>query len=191
MRQQHIRFIAEVGIYAAIGLVLDFMASLYSSFIWELGGSISFVLVPIVIMAIRHGLKGGLATGLIIGTVQLLGNVKGVIEFFQVLLDYPLAFLSVGFAGIFSKKILSLEKEAKSFYIILAIVLGGTLRFLFHFVSGVIFFAMYTPEGFDPVIWSILYNAGYMVPTIILTIIVVLIMQKKAPQLLSLHLEQE
>lgn len=185
MRQRHIRFIAEIGIFSAVGLALDFFASLYSSFIWELGGSISLVLVPIVIMAFRWGLKGGLVTGFIIGTVQLLGNVKGVIEITQILLDYPLAFMSAGIAGIFAKKIATKEAEAKSFYMVLGIVLAGTLRFLFHFVSGVIFFAIYTPDGFDPVTWSIVYNGGYMVPTTVLTIIVVLIMQKQAPHLLT------
>ena len=38
MRKQLIRFIAEVSIFTALGLVLDFVAGLISATIWKNGG---------------------------------------------------------------------------------------------------------------------------------------------------------
>ena len=50
MRKQLIRFIAEVSIFTALGLVLDFVAGLISATIWKNGGSITLAMVPIIIM---------------------------------------------------------------------------------------------------------------------------------------------
>ena len=36
-------------------------------------------------------------------------------------------------------------------------------------ISGVIFYAEYAPEGQSPLVYSILYNAAYMVPELIIS----------------------
>ena len=54
MRKQLIRFIAEVSIFTALGLVLDFVAGLISAAIWKNGGSITLAMVPIIIYLTTH-----------------------------------------------------------------------------------------------------------------------------------------
>lgn len=184
MNNKSIRFIVEVGVFAAMGLVLDFLAGLYSGSIWTAGGSLSIAMVPIFIMSFKWGLKGGLSTGLIIGTVQiLLASGSSLVHPLQVILDYSLAFSLVGLSGIFFKKIRN--KDNPSYYITMGVLIGGILRTISHILSGYIFFAMYTPEGFNAMGWSIVYNSSFMIPSVMLCLILLLQINKRAPHLMD------
>ena len=68
MNKKRLLMMVEIAIFAAVGLVLDQL----SFKLWAQGGSISFVMVPIMLMAIRWGLTAGLATGLIVGVIQMM-----------------------------------------------------------------------------------------------------------------------
>jgi energy-coupled thiamine transporter ThiT len=48
-------------------------------------------------------------------------------------------------------------------------VIGIGLRLFSHFLSGVWFFGMYAPEGTPVWLYSLTYNAGYMVPEMIIS----------------------
>ena len=76
----------------------------------------------------------------------------------QVLLDYPIAFGALGLAGFFRNRAF------------LGINVGIAGRFLAHFVSGIIFFAIYAPEGMSPIIYSALYNGSYLLPELVISI---------------------
>ena len=78
----------------------------------------------------------------------------------QFLLDYPIAFAMLGLAGLFRKNIY------------LGAVTGSLARFICHFLSGIVFFASYTPEGQSPYIYSMLYNASYLAPDMIICLAV-------------------
>ncbi|MFI3209371.1 MAG: energy-coupled thiamine transporter ThiT, partial [Eubacteriales bacterium] len=45
-------------------------------------------------------------------------------------------------------------------------------RYFFAFLSGYIFFGMYAPEGWNPVVYSLAYNGAYLGAEALLTIIV-------------------
>jgi thiamine transporter len=49
-------------------------------------------------------------------------------------------------------------------------------RFLCHFVSGVVFFASYAPEGWNPYLYSAAYNAAYLLPSLVIALIVVTVL---------------
>ena len=42
-------------------------------------------------------------------------------------------------------------------------------RFLSHFISGVVFFGMYAPEGMSPIVYSAVYNGSYMLPEMVIS----------------------
>lgn len=42
-----------------------------------------------------------------------------------------------------------------------------------HVASGVIFFASYAPEGTHPLVYSLMYNGGYMTVNTVLALIIV------------------
>jgi thiamine transporter len=181
---KNVRFIVEVSIFAAIGVVLDFIAGLYSSGIWTAGGSLSIAMVPIFMMSFRWNWKGGILTGLLVGTIQLLmANSSYFVNPVQVILDYTLAYGLVGISGIYAKKVMNSENS--TYYITIGIIIGGLLRTISHIISGWAYFGLYAPEGFNAMGWSIIYNSSYMLPSLILCLVVVLHIRKKAPQLIE------
>jgi len=42
-----------------------------------------------------------------------------------------------------------------------------------HFISGVVFFGMYAPEGMSPVIYSALYNGSYLAAELIISALLI------------------
>jgi thiamine transporter len=184
MNNSRLLMLVEIAIFAAIGLVLDKL----SFTIWAQGGSISFVMLPIILMAIRWGVSAGLATGLLIGILQMtLGGY--IVHWAQALLDYVVAFSVVGLAGIFRRQILeaakNLDKKKIGLYIVLGTVIGGLLRYAAHAVAGAIFFAEYAGDQ-NVWLYTLIYNGSYMIPAIILTAIVGSLIFTSAPRLLKI-----
>jgi len=170
------KFIAEVSYFTALGIVFDIICGALFSFAWLEGGSISIAMLPIYLMAFRWGLKGGVTTGVLIGVLQLIwapGSYK--IHWLQVLLDYPIAYGVVGLAGLFTKIITTSNNKKQILYIILAMVFSGLLRLLSHTISGLYF-------GLN---WwgSFIYNVGYMGPSIIICVIILLLIFKRNEKL--------
>ena len=181
MKNKNLRFITEIGIFTAIGLILDFTAGLYSQPLFPHGGSISIAMVPIFIIAFRWGLKGGLTIGFLIGLLQMLYSnelYRGIdwTVFIQILMDYVLAYTVVGLSAIYAKKIKTAELTGKLYYITNGILFAGAIRTILHIVSGWLFFRAWVPdfikENYVWYYWSIIYNFGYMVPSILLCILV-------------------
>jgi thiamine transporter len=99
-----------------------------------------------------------------------LGNfsfVKGIAAYLILAFaDYIVAFGCFGLGGIFKKKI----KNP-----VLSIALGGALvsviRFICHFISGVTIWGDYSDGAQAVWEYSLTYNAGYMVPELIITVL--------------------
>ncbi|MDI6861304.1 MAG: energy-coupled thiamine transporter ThiT [Caldisericia bacterium] len=151
------RQIAEIGLALALSTILS---EIKISGFWAQGGSVTAAsLVPIMIIAFRYGGKIGLTVAIIHGLIQLIIGPY-VVHPIQLLLDYPIAFGMVGLCGFFPKNK------------ILGITIGLLGRFLMHFISGIIYFAQYAPEGWNPAYYSFIYNISYIAPEIIISIIV-------------------
>ena len=74
-----------------------------------------------------------------------------------ILLDYIIAFTVLGLSGFF----FNLFKKKK-----IAIPLSGIIvmfmRFLCHFLSGILIWNVYAPEDMNIAIYSLVYNGFYM-----------------------------
>ncbi|MBR7796420.1 energy-coupled thiamine transporter ThiT [Agaribacter marinus] len=179
-------FLVEVAIFAAFAFLLDFIPFL-SFKVWAQGGSISFAMIPIFIVAFRWGVKGGLLAGLLLGGLQLLFGPTVFVPL-QGFLDYIVAFTVLGFAGIFAKPVQAAVKEGKTkislYYIAVGVFLGSALRFLAHFTGGIVFFGEFAPEGQPVWLYSLLYNGSYMLPGFILSTVLVFFLFQKQPRTL-------
>lgn len=180
-----VKFMCEVAISVAVGIVLDYISNLYSQFIFAAGGSIGLAMIAIFLMSYRWGLKGGLVTGLLIGVVQTLYGAYFVHPI-QIFLDYYGAYTVVGFSGLFANKIKqAVSLKQKSWLIVGSIFVGVILRFLCAYCSGVIFFADWADPRLGPVLYSIVYNASYLIPSGILCSLMMVLIVYKAPNLLT------
>ncbi len=161
------KILAEIIIFVAMAGAL----ALVSHFFFQLpqGGTINIGMVPIFWLALRRGPKIGIFAGAVLGVVDLAVE-PFVVNPAQFILDYPLAFACLGLAGIF--------RNIKMVGPILGVVVGGIGRFISHFVSGVVYFSYFAPPGMSPVVYSILYNGTYMVPSIIISAVVIAVLQR-------------
>lgn len=141
------KLIAQIGLAIALACVLQVLR-LYR---WPQGGSVTLgSMVPILFMGIAYGPSIGLLTGFVFGLLNLFLD-PFILTPVQMLLDYPLAYMSLGLVGFFKKN-----------YIKGTIVaLFG--RFLCHFLSGVIFFGSYAVDaGMTPIPYSLLVNGIFI-----------------------------
>ncbi|MEA2090006.1 MAG: energy-coupled thiamine transporter ThiT [Thermoproteota archaeon] len=65
------------------------------------------------------------------------------------------------------------RRELKAQSKITPALIGATIgifgRFVAHFVSGVVFFGEYAPEGMSPIIYSAIYNGIYIIPELLVS----------------------
>ncbi len=168
VKQSKTMILTECAIMVGLATVLSMVK------MWEmpLGGSITLLsMLPIVLIALRHGTAIGVGTAFVYACGQLFLGLSSLMSWGMtptmwvgsVVFDYLLAFTVLGFAGLFKKY---------GFPGALAgIVLACALRFVSHFISGAIFFAVWCPEGWNVAFYSLCYNGGYMLPEMILTVL--------------------
>jgi len=154
-----VRVYAEIGVAVALAAVLGQVRL----FAMPQGGSVSLELLPIVFVAVRRGVAPAAAAGVLYGFVQLMLPGAFVYHPLQALLDYPLAFGALAAGG--------LVLVGGWWSLAAAVALACAARFVFHFLSGLIFFAEYAPEWEAPWLYSITYNALYLLPEAALTVV--------------------
>lgn len=100
-----------------------------------LGGSITLAsFVPVLVYAYVYGIVDGLLAGTIFGLLNFISGPY-ILTPFTFILDYLLAFASIGFMGVAKK----LTKK-QTFNVVLGAVGVYAIRFIFHLISGVIYF---------------------------------------------------
>lgn len=142
---------------------------------WPQGGSVSLCMIPIVFCSFRHGAKWGMTAGFILACVQMVtgfymppaGSILSIIM--CILLDYVLAFGLLGAADFFKG---FFGKHQKTGYAVGTFAVG-IIRLLCSFLSGIFLWGSYAPEGTPVWIYSLTYNASYMIPNTIIACIVI------------------
>ncbi|MBR6718201.1 MAG: energy-coupled thiamine transporter ThiT [Oscillospiraceae bacterium] len=186
MKNSKTKMLVEGAMMLALAIVLSLITPFQK--LLPFGGSITLVsMLPICIFSIKYGVAKGLGVSFLFAVFQFAqGTIKDGLFGWGltagmliacIVFDYFLAYTVLGFAGFARKKGLGGW--------ITGIVIALTLRFLCHFISGVYVFAS-TGKIWDDLdfvaenkyVYSLVYNAAYMVPEIILTIIVTVILFK-------------
>ncbi|MFM0773278.1 energy-coupled thiamine transporter ThiT [Streptococcus suis] len=177
MSTSKLPILAEVAIFSAIALVFDKIPL----FTMPQGGSVSLVMLPILLLSLRHGLGVGILTGGIVGTIQLFYGGY-FLNVFQVFLDYALSYAGIGLAGLVAPT-LSKQKNLKNATLIitLASFLGGSIRLIATFLSGIIFYADYVPDGMPVWFYSFTYNISYILPSAAIASILLILLYRARP----------
>ena len=129
------------------------------------GGSITlFSMLLVCLVGYWYGPTTGIIAAFAYGILQFITGPY-IVHPAQILLDYPLAFGALGLSGFFYQK-----KQG----LLLGFLAGATGRFIFHQISGFIFYTTYVEsfEGNAAAIWaSTVYNLSYILPEVILTVV--------------------
>lgn len=151
-------------VYSAVAIALAIVCSMIKFSSLPMGGSITlFSMLFIVLIGYWYGPSGGIMTAVAYGLLQfVLEPIFYTLP--QMLIDYPLAFGALGLAGFFHKKKFGLQ---------IGYIVGVIGRYVFAVISGYVFFGAYAPEGTPAIVYSLTYNATYIVPEAIVTLILI------------------
>ena len=169
--KNRVRKLVECAVMIALASALSFFPILKMPY----GGSVTFAsMLPIILIAYRNGFGWGLGSGFAFAFIQqMLGldNLSYVSTWQSVLaviiLDYSLAFVVLGLGGIFRGKLKNQSAE-----MVLGTVFVCALRYLCHVISGATVWAGISIPTKAALIYSIGYNATYMLPEVIVTAVV-------------------
>ena len=180
------RIMVESAVLIAASVILSFI-KIYEA---PLGGSVTlFSMVPLMIISIRHGLGWGMGSAFIFSVFKLwmgAGNfayvptLKGIIV--VVLLDYIVAYTSIGIAGAFRKcRFTKNEKSNATVTTFCGVLIACVVRFASHFVNGAVVWYEITKnlewnEYVQTVgmwVYSFVYNITYLGPETVMTLVAV------------------
>lgn len=178
-----VRMIAECAIMIALGTILA-QIKIYRM---PSGGSVTAAsMVPFLLISYRCGTKWGLLSGFVNSLLQmLLGGIyppvaPGAIGYAaEILLDYIMAYMVLGFAGAFSKPF----RKNRTAGVAVSAFICCLLRFICAFVSGFAVWADVMADGRAAIIYSLGYNAAYMAPESVITVVVLVLLYRFAPAL--------
>lgn len=156
-------FSAKQLAFCAVSMALAFVLSNIKIFKFPTGGSITaFSMLVACLPGFFFGPLVGIVTGVAYGLLNLI--VDPYILFpAQVIVDYILAFGALGLSGFFSNSKYGLIK---------GYIAGVIGRYVFAVISGWIFFGEWAWEGWNPLAYSLAYNAIYIFAEAGVTIVV-------------------
>lgn len=182
---KNLQTLCEAAVMIAFATVLGLL--MFPPFridLWGNGGSIDFVMIPLIILAWRRGIMWGVPAGLVFGLIKCLisGGIGWGLP--SVLLDYVLAYGAVGLAGVF---------KGRKYGLVLGAVLASLARFAIHFVSGITIYKLAVGDsaeifgmtfgGDGAVLYSLFYNGGYMLGNLVLAVVVLAVLRKPIEKL--------
>lgn len=166
-----VKDIVEIAMLVAVAIVLDL--PFLKIRIGSNGGSISFSVIPLFILAYRKGFfKGFIGIGVVYGLLTCLIDGWG----FQTYpFDYLLGYGSLSLVGLFSPLCFPKNENKYSIYgilfVIISILVASVCRLLFSTISGIIFYEL-------NFISSLAYNSLYILPSSGIAIAVIIVLYK-------------
>ncbi len=178
-RNEKLKMLVLSAIMIAVGTVLSEL-----KITMPMGGGLTVcAMLPLVLISYKYGTVWGVFTAFVYSALQCLIGLDNVqyatstkMAMEIVLFDYIIAYTVIGFAGIF-KKLIKNQNTA----LVTGICVTFFARFLCHFYTGwIIWDALWPNEfGMAAPIYSLCYNAIYMVPEAVITSYVGVIFMKK------------
>ncbi|MBQ3265174.1 MAG: energy-coupled thiamine transporter ThiT [Ruminococcus sp.] len=184
--------LTETGLMLALAVILSIVK------IAELpyGGSITLAsMLPMIIIAYRYGVGWGSLAGVVYGLIQMIlgmNNVSYATSIIAaiaiILLDYLFAFTVTCLGGLFR----GMKSQSAAFGI--GALLVCFARYVFHVISGCTVWAgLSIPTG-DAFFYSMIYNATYMLPETIITVVAALylgsVIDFSSPRLKAANVER-
>lgn len=165
--------ISLAGVCVALSYALSYIK------LWDMpqGGSVTLVsLLPVTLYAYLFGMKKGFFVGFVYGLLQSLQDPY-IIHPAQFLLDYPVAFAAVGFAGALND-----TKLPDRVAFALSALLAGTVRFAAHVLSGAFAFGSYALDAgaSSALAYSTAYNLYVFVDVALVIVAGALLLSSKA-----------
>ncbi len=167
--------ISLAGVCVALSFALSYVK------LWDMptGGSVTLVsFLPIMLFSYIYGTKKGLLVGCLYGILQAVQD-PWLIHPAQFLLDYPIAFSMVCFAGLLTD--LNLLNKFPQVKFAISAVIGGAMRFFCHVLSGVFAFGAYAADAGATNFWtySLVYNSYVFIDIALVVVVGIILLSSK------------
>jgi thiamine transporter len=178
LKTHPIRWMTETALLVSISVILHILAYLWSRSLWPQGGVVGVQFIPIIIAFYRLDFLSSTFVGFfgLILYTPMMGAFY-VVNPWQFLLDYCSALVYVPVAAFVAIWFKSLKDQNK-IYLPLSIILFTFVALIIHFssavLSGALFFASNAPIHQSAIMYSLIYNSTYLIPTYALSLIIVL-----------------
>ena len=163
------------AVMIALATVLSFVKLFEAPY----GGSVTAgSMIPIVLFAVLFDVKWGTLVSVTYGVIQMILGfyappTPDFLSFtLVILLDYIIAFGGLVVAGPVAR-LLHKGKDLGVVSVGIGTAVAMVVRFLCHFLSGILIWAPYTPEGMEPWFYSLTYNGGYMLMELIISVVII------------------
>ena len=180
MTHYHQKWSTRMMANASLCIALAFILSFVKLYEMPQGGSVTLAsMLPLLMFAYAYGVAPGLMIGFSYGLLQF---VQGgwFVHPIQFLLDYPLAFSMLGFAGI-------ARKLPDRIGMLIGVLVSVLLRFSCSFLTGVFFWGDGAGEQ-NVLMYSAVYNGTYLIPETAICLAIAMVPQiRKLAQQLALH----
>lgn len=166
-----IKDIVECAMLIAFALVLDI--AIFKIKLTLTGGSISFIMVPLLILCLRQGFtKGFISCGIVYGILACIFDNYG---FFTYPFDYLLGFGLLCFIGTFKNIILPKDSNKITvkgvIFLVIGVVGAVFLRLIASTISGMVFYGLN--------LWgSFVYQITYIGPSLAIALVSMLLLYK-------------
>ena len=172
----------------AVMLALSFALSYAKFFEMPMGGSVTIAsMLPIMLIGIKYGTLTGVSVGFVYSLTQLLQALSSanVFPYCQsvgalaicIALDYLVPFTLIGLAGVFKELRVTKNAEVNAYVGIVSVV---ALRFVCHFITGVVIWGQWAPDGMGKYLYSLLYNGGFLLADFAICIACAALMFRKS-----------
>lgn len=128
------------------------------------GFGANLAIIPVFIVSYRRGWKFGILAGFLNGILQVVLGRAVMLSFWQVLIEYFLAYAIAGVAGFFARNVQEAFEGKKEMGPTIGIVgvstfVGTLAEYFIHFLAGYFFWASFTPEGINPWFYTFVVNS--------------------------------
>lgn len=177
---KNVSVLVEAAIFAALAMALSMLPDFASWF------TPSFGAIPLILFSLRRGPKYGILAGLIWGLLHFVLGKVYYLSISQVLIEYILAFSCMGTAGFLTtplqKALKSQQTKSALLFALSGACLATILRYIWHYVAGIIFWSSYAPEGMSASWYSFTVNGTAGGLTLFFVIISIVILLKSQPK---------
>lgn len=150
--------LAMSALFVAIAYVLSLIKFLHLPF----GGSITFFsMLTISLPSYFFGVQYGFMASFTYSFLQMIVDPY-IVHPVQAVLDYTIGFSCFGIVGFFRN-----QKKG----LMLGFIIACIVRFISSSISGYVFFKEYAPEAWNPIVYTVVYNASYIFAECILSIV--------------------
>lgn len=161
------RELVKMAMYLALFVALDFITGRYLPTMPQ-GGSLGLSTMVLIIASFDLGIPKAFLLGALALWVSHLFDSPYFVNFFQYVLDYFIGYTAYSLARGFGKE----ER------FLLPILATNAIRFFSSAVAGVLYYGV-------PWVGSFLYQAGYIVPTIIVSLIILPLVYPRIKKMLK------